>query len=436
MIPSRLDENLLARIVFTWVIVTSVLVQFIILPFIIPERYAGHGLIEGGDWVGFYHIALDLADRVREYGWKEWELRPELQAPSGIAAAFFVVSGIDEPYVMLPLNATLFTMAVVELHRILRRAVPSEYAWVGVIPLVVFPSSIPVFAQLHKDVFSILGIFLVLNSLWLYDLRINSNKAWFSIVVRTFFGLGLIWIVRPYLVNVVMLAWWLGFSMVFIRNISHRRIHVMSLIFVAAAVFIMHAGILCLANQGVSNTSLSNTSLSKKSTQEVLIEKGCALPDCLAQRLSKIRKEYIKQYPAAGLNLDPDTEFNSFYEWLQYLPRAIQVGYFSPFPVDWFDAGNQTGSGLMHIALSVESIGAAAAAGFLAYGIIGLRKNAESYNYLMAMLVSTLFIIVILASTLPNLGTLSRMRLAPWHILIGLGLVIGVKVVRGNRSEK
>jgi hypothetical protein len=106
--------------VFFYVLTVGFVLQFWLLPVSIPSLHAGHGLMKGGDWVGFHKIAVASAEKIHESGWKNWELRPELQAPSGIAAALYVVTGVEKSWVVLPLNALLFAMVAVFLFRILR----------------------------------------------------------------------------------------------------------------------------------------------------------------------------------------------------------------------------------------------------------------------------------------------------------------------------
>ena len=80
-----------------------------------PSLHTGNGLLKGGDWVEFHKIAIELAEKIHAEGWRNWELRPQLQAPSGIAVALYVVTGVEKPWIVLPLNSLLFAMGALFL---------------------------------------------------------------------------------------------------------------------------------------------------------------------------------------------------------------------------------------------------------------------------------------------------------------------------------
>ena len=45
------------------------LVQLVLLPYVFPAWHAGHGLLVGGDWIGFHNTAAAIAQRIRAEGW-------------------------------------------------------------------------------------------------------------------------------------------------------------------------------------------------------------------------------------------------------------------------------------------------------------------------------------------------------------------------------
>lgn len=95
-------------------------VQLIILPKIFITWHAGDGLLVGGDWVYFQQLALDLVQKIKSNGWSVWELRPEGQAPAGIAAAIYFLTGISKPWTIIPLNAALHATGGLLLLKILK----------------------------------------------------------------------------------------------------------------------------------------------------------------------------------------------------------------------------------------------------------------------------------------------------------------------------
>ena len=122
-------------IAFVWALTLGLLLQLFVLPYIFPDLHAGNGLLKGADWVKFHQIAVELVNKINETGWDNWELRPFGQAPAGIAAAMYSVSGISKPFVYMPINAILFAVALAQMHRFISCVTrESKYTWVGVLP--------------------------------------------------------------------------------------------------------------------------------------------------------------------------------------------------------------------------------------------------------------------------------------------------------------
>jgi hypothetical protein len=63
----------------------------------------------------------------------------------------------------------------------------------------------------------------------------------------------------------------------------------------------------------------------------------------LPRRINALRERFIARYPEAGSNIDTGVRLRSTTEVVLYLPRAMMVGLFAPFPQMWFANGAQTG---------------------------------------------------------------------------------------------
>lgn len=192
---------------FFYSLSAGLLIQLVILPFVMPALDAGHGLLKGGDWVGFQQEAVQLANRVHHEGWAVWELRPQGNAPIGIAAAAYVLTGISEPWILMPLNAGLFAVGATCLYMMFSLLAPHRLAFAATMPYVFFPSAAMIFGQVHKDVWSIAGIALV-ALVWV-RFAAYSMLGWKDAVMQVILvlaGVLLIWLVRPYLVQVVLAA--------------------------------------------------------------------------------------------------------------------------------------------------------------------------------------------------------------------------------------
>ena len=129
--------------VFAYTALTSIGIQFIILPSLLPSLHAGNGLIKGIDSVYFHDLAVIVAKRVQENGWHEWIFRPARSGiPVGIASFFYVFFG-PHPWLLIPLNAAVHAATGVTLAKIGEIAFGSWKAgrWFA-LPFVLWPSAI------------------------------------------------------------------------------------------------------------------------------------------------------------------------------------------------------------------------------------------------------------------------------------------------------
>ena len=423
-------------IAFLWALTLGLSLQLIFLPYVFPDLHAGDGLLKGADWVWFNQIAVESAHKINETGWDKWELRLFGQAPAGIAAAIYALTGVSKPFMYLPLNAILFGIAVAELHRLISYiAKENKYTWVGVLPLLLFPSSLMIYGQLHKDIFSIVGVFLIFNTL----LLAGDQKGWkvyLSFFLRTISGLFLIWIVRPYFMEVVSIAWMAGVSILVLWILWRRPTRYKRLLIIVTGMFFIHQwGVSLSSGQDyyapppkanhINSNSINSNSI-------VLLEE---LLVTYPARFDRVRQNFINGYPNAGSMIDTNVRFYSVLDVLNYIPRAIQIGYLAPFPDMWIAQGVNPGSGIMRKISGIEMLVAYAA--FIA-GFIGLiiKYNNENIIIIAAVLLTGAVILLVQSIAIPNVGTLYRMRLAPWHVTIGLSLYFAFKAFILHRIKK
>ena len=423
-------------IAFLWALTLGLSLQLIFLPYVFPDLHAGDGLLKGADWVWFNQIAVESAHKINETGWDKWELRLFGQAPAGIAAAIYALTGVSKPFMYLPLNAILFGIAVAELHRLISYiAKENKYTWVGVLPLLLFPSSLMIYGQLHKDIFSIVGVFLIFNTL----LLAGDQKGWkvyLSFFLRTISGLFLIWIVRPYFMEVVSIAWMAGVSILVLWILWRRPTRYKRLLIIVTGMFFIHQwGVSLSSGQDyyapppkanhINSNSINSNSI-------VLLEE---LLVTYPARFDRVRQNFINGYPNAGSMIDANVRFYSVLDVLNYIPRAIQIGYLAPFPDMWIAQGVNPGSGIMRKISGIEMLVAYAA---FIVGFIGLiiKYNNENIIIIAAVLLTGAVILLVQSIAIPNVGTLYRMRLAPWHVTVGLSLYFAFKAFILHRIKK
>lgn len=115
--------------------------------------------------------------------------------------------------------------------------------------------------------------------------------------------------------------------------------------------------------------------------------------------------------------MDADWQLDSVGSVLSYIPRALQLGLFSPFPELW---GGQASTPAMTMARKV--VGGVTLVFYvcllgLAFGLWRMRKNQSLWVMVGACLTG----ILVYAVTYPNIGTLIRYRYGFYMLLIGFG---------------
>lgn len=405
-----------------WALAAGALLQWWVLPHVLPQLHAGNGLLVGGDWVSFQRIALSLLADMQEFGWSAWELRPDGQAPSGIAAAMYYLIGVSEPYVVLPANAVLFATSAVVLYSILRRLVDIPQAWVGVLPLVVFPSSLMVYGQLHKDVWSIVGVLMVLDALLRLAYVRGSWRTVCLLVVECFVGLVLIWVVRPYLVEISVVAWWAGAAVMGLLAASKLRKPCIRLGVGLLSVLVVQAVALSLAPGPVVSEVFMDTPSTVCSVQ------GLSGYAC---RVGRVRQAFVAHYPDADSMIDVHVSFADFNDVLGYLPRAIQIGFFAPFPDTWLMSGNRSSSSWMRMMSGAEMLMAYVAfMGLFLNIVLGRIRNP---GLMLCAVAFSMTVMLVYVLAIPNLGSLYRVRLPVWHVFVGIGLCL---IICSNRYRR
>jgi hypothetical protein len=73
----------------------------------------------------------------------------------------------------------------------------------------------------------------------------------------------------------------------------------------------------------------------------------------LAVWRNEIWAQYLSGRPGA---IDEDIKFRSVGDFIEYTPRALTVGFFSPFPRFWFSQGSTTGGTIARYITPFEAI--------------------------------------------------------------------------------
>lgn len=147
------------------------------------------------------------------------------------------------------------------------------------------------------------------------------------------------------------------------------------------------------------------------------------------RRISAIRSRFAAAYSESGSLLDPATEFTSVTDLVRYVPRAVEIGMWAPFPSTWFSAGRRVGnagkfiSGCETLAIYLLQLLALVA-------LIRGRRQLTLW-FLLTVVVCG---VTAIAFVVPNAGAIYRFRYLFWMLLI-IAAMTGLSTALVKRVE-
>jgi hypothetical protein len=452
--------------IWLYVLLAGLTLQWIVLP--LTPFHGGYGLMQGGDWTSFHQMGVELASAIKEQGWGAWQPSYQTQVPASIAAALYVVTGIEMPWVLLPLHGLVWGIAGLVTYSMAKAiGLNHRLALLTVAPLLVFPSTAMVWGQIHKDIFSITGALLLVHY-WMWWLQVaNGQKAlkYFSFTLRLIvltMAMAMIVYVRPYLGQVAQLASLAAFATgmtLLLAQVAAKR--PMRLVNVGRGLLVGLCGLAMLwvvvdwdRRQASSSDSVSEILPPQEARQDDTDKpsgqlKGPAaipqptiacpgwqptkwLPHALDNRVSALacaRNGFRSSNPG-GSSLDVQIGFNSVKDILSYLPRALQISFFAPFPDSWLAKGVQTGGTMMRLLTIPEMLVLYVS---LAGVVLALWQPRLRQPVLVALAFSLTWVLIH-TFTVTSIGTLYRMRYPGMFIWIMLGTAGWAAWLQGTRN--
>ena len=146
-------------------------------------------------------------------------------------------------------------------------------------------------------------------------------------------------------------------------------------------------------------------------------ERLFAAADNTALGIGSIRSRFNAVYPESGSTLDGDVEFRDLRGLIHYLPRAIEIGFWAPFPNTWVTAGRRVGNA-GRLLSGAETLLIYVCELLALLTVLRAPRNLTAW----LLLSLTTFGVIILGLIVPNVGALYRFRYMFWMLLIILGM--------------
>ncbi|WP_415900116.1 hypothetical protein [Neptuniibacter sp. QD48_11] len=425
-------EYKFAVFAFIYTVIAALALQLFVLP-LLPSLHAGDGLLKGSDYFAFHVRAVELLGQIHDTGfWNNIELRPRGQGSIAYATVIYMLTGISKPWIIIPFNAFLFALSVYFLVRSLINLVPVKIAIFSLLPLVLFPSSVMVYGQIHKDIFclfSFSAIVYVYSKI--YFQSITNKTVFFEVVLLTVLAGLSVWFVRPYLLKILLLGGGVILVGVALNFIVARTFGSYRELFTLAFVVFIFFAIDSLPTNAVKgfNVNIYDTKTAEldQKTANTQMVKGCnvdpgvfglSLSDKLLSKLYDTRRRFMSNR-SAGSNIDLDVNYCTWTDLVLYTPKALLVGLAAPFPNTWLSEGKSNGGSIKKALSSIEMT----VAYFSFFGFLGLLwVRGAKFKFIFSCLTISVLTIFVYSLVVTNVGTLYRMRFAPLHIIISLGI--------------
>jgi hypothetical protein len=457
---ARKSPLVLAWVAFAvYAALAAALIQFVILPHVIPALHAGHGLIKDGDSIGYHQIAASMAAEIDRVGWRAWSPAPEGHIAAGLAAPFYVLI-TPEPWSLIPVNAMLHATAGVIVMYLLRLlGATTGIAFAGASLWVGFPSTMQWVSQIQKDCYFQVGMLCAMLGwvqLWRATRRECPPRAMINAILLIAAGVlltgmartvgfellqagGIIFacVAMPSLVR----NWWSG-------KTGGLRFAVSTAVFLLLPAALAHTprdhrmdhNIVLTAETGGMHGEETGGTHGDRVKILCCIEYWDRTPilpasiDRALLRLIVARSGYGgASYANAGSHIDLDVKIRNALDFAAYLPRAVQVGFLGPFPAHWIAPGASPGGTLMRIAAGIEMT--------IVYAVLllGLPLAIWRWRGRVELWMCILFcsaLVTVFAYATPNLGTLYRLRYGFEMTLAAVGFAGLGMAIRDARSRR
>ena len=383
--------------------------HFQLLPNTFDEN--GTGLTFAIDGATYQRVVSDLAVVMQTNGAGAW-INTKAPFHSRLHSLSFATFGRLLGHNILgaePLNLVFYLAILSCIYFLGREVFNARAGFLAATIVALWPSFLLHSTQLIRDPMAIacfLALVLVLTLLlsrefaWRGSIALGVSGA----LIATMF-----WLVRANMWNVLLVAIALTLVLLISRMVYQRRIMIgntIAWLVIVAAVLTVPARLESTSLYGVKPTV---TPLAIPSNSQT------ASRDSTWTRVLnqfKGRRSGFRSYTSQASNIDPDVQFHRPVDIVKFIPRALVIGFFAPFPKMWVESGSFGRAGrLLSGAETLVMYFLYLAAGFCLWQE---RRNLKMWFVFLIAAAGLLALGLIVV----NAGALFRLRYVFWMMLI------------------
>jgi len=421
IIPGLLIFHMGISVLMSWVVRTSHFLSF----------HAGLGLWNfAGDSIKYHENAIRVMNFLEKGDYVGWWGVPELWHVKLISLDYAVMGA--NPLLFAPVNAMAWAISVMIVHRIVCEIFPDRQK-LAVFSALIFglcPSYLLHTTQLLKEPFYVLGIVMMIRG-WI---GLMSGSRSFSLSLFVGIGVLLACLNRTFVLLPLIVFSLLGIAVVLLRT-RHAWAHVLLAFSLLVGVYALEQERRAVFKSPRAAPLSEMIGLKTHANPE---EEQQSVSSSLWRHFFTVahsRDFYNFGYAGAGSNIDSEIRFKEPADVVRYIPRALQVGFFAPFPGHWVEQSKTAGR-FSRILAGIEMTGWYTLMLGFAYFLISGKPALEIRVWLSLFCVG---MVLLTSLVVTNIGALMRMRFVYFLPIIIGGMEGWARLIlwkKGSLSEK
>jgi len=365
------------------------------------------------DGVGYREDATTLAEMLWSGQFHVWFSAPYSFHVKLYSIGFAILGGLLGFNILSaePLNLIYYLGILIFVYKLAREIFGLCAGFIASLTVALWPSFVLHTTQLLKDPLFNLGM-LALIFVMMHFLKGKSSwrEAFLNGTVGALIA-GMLWKARSDLGALLVATILLGTLMLVVRQFQLRRVLVSNIAGMALLITLTAAAIVLLPiYRNADNPRVKEAE--SKAVGKTAVPKPVVRWWQVPAKIGIVRQAFAVKYPDAKSNIDTDVKLGTNADLVRYLPRAMEIGLFAPFPDMWLERGGNVGqSGRMLGGLETLFMYAVEC-----LAVVGLWKGRRQLSVWLLASIAAMGTIA-LGLAVVNVGTLYRLRY-PFLILL------------------